>query len=268
MPTIRRAHTLSTVCGQYMSLPPWISKQLPEDRRVNTKLTQRHVIETMRQTDRPFFSLHQVQQRVKPDVSKVTVRSRLDELKEREIVATETFADSLTLYYINHPESEWPLSPEGKRALKGESAGTENPLREFLQHPRIRLILREELLRSIGWAALGLVGWAILVTSSQQLPATVWTVVGLPILTWASLTAGMIGIRLVTGSDLQVQSKEGLHVVSLGGVVLGGFWTMFLIFVLEWSALLTSGLYFFATITYFALYKRVILPRLDLPVGI
>jgi hypothetical protein len=132
----------------------------------------------------------------------------------------------------------------------------------------VRSILREELLRSIGWAALGLFGWAILVSSSRQLPATIWTVVGLPILTWASLTVGMIGIRLMTGSELQVQSKEGLHVVSLGGVVLGGFWAVCLIFVLDWPLLLTSVLYFLATIAYLVLYKRVILPQLDLPVEI
>ena len=246
-----------------MSLPPWISNQLPEDRRVNTKLTQRHVVETMHQADRPFFSLQQIQQRIKPDVSKVTVRDRLDELEEHGIVATESFADTLTLYYIDHPESEWPLSPEGMRALNRESTGTENPLREFVQHPQVRLILREELLRSIAWAALGLFGWAILVSSSDQLPATVWTVVGLPFLTWASLTIGVVGVRLMTGSELQIQSKEGLHVVSLGGVVLGGFWAVFLIFVLGWSSLLIIGLYISITITYLVVYTRVVLPRFD-----
>jgi DNA-binding HxlR family transcriptional regulator len=246
-----------------MSLPPWISKQLPDDRRVNTKLTKRHVVETLHQADRPFFSLQQIQQRIKPDVSKVTVRDRLDELEERGIVATESFADTLTLYYLDHPESEWPLSPEGMQALKQGSTGTENPLREFVQHPRVRLILREELLRSIAWVALGLFGWAILVTSSDQLPATVWTVGGLPILTWASLTIGMIGVRLVTGSDFQIQSKEGLHVVSLGGVVLGGFWAVFLIVVLNWSPLLIIGLYSVVTIAYLVVYTRVILPRFD-----
>jgi hypothetical protein len=251
-----------------MSLPSWISTQLPEDRMVNTKLTQRHVIETMHQADRPFFSIQQIQQRIKPDVSKVTVRNRLDELEELGIVATETFTDSLTLYYINHPGSEWPLSPNGKRALDSGSAGAADPLREFIHHPRVRLILREELLRSIAWAALGLVGWPILVSSSPHLPATVWTVAGLPILTWASLTVGLIAIRLLTGSDLQIQSIEGLHVVSLGGVVLGGFWVAFAIFVLDWPPLLTSGLYLFTTLTYFVLYKRVILPRLDLPVDL
>jgi len=249
-----------------MTLPPWLSEQLPEDRRVNTKLTQQHVIETMHQANRPFFSLQQIQQRIKPDVSKVTVRNRLTELEEHGIIATEKFDDSITLYYINHPESGWPLSPEGKQALNGESAETANPLREFLQHPRVHLIFREELLRSIAWAGLSLFGWAILVSSSDQLPATVWTVVGLPILTWASLTVGMIGIRLITGNDLQIQSTEGLHLISFGGVVLGGFWAVFLIFVLDWSPLLISGLYLLVTTTYLVFYRRILLRRFDTPV--
>jgi hypothetical protein len=236
---------------------------LPDERGVNTKLTHRHVIETMHGSDRPFFSLQQIQERLKPDVSKVTVRDRLDELEDRGVVATESFADTLTLYYLDHPESEWPLSPEGLQALKQEPTGTENPLRAFLHHPRVRLILREELLRSIAWAALGLFGWAILVSSSDQLPATVWTVGGLPILTWASLTIGMIGGRLMTGSDLQIQSKEGLHVVSLGGIVIGGFWAVFGTVVLGWPFLVMVGLYATATITYLVLYTRVLLPRFD-----
>ncbi|QSG02785.1 hypothetical protein [Natranaeroarchaeum sulfidigenes] len=249
-----------------MSLPPWISEQLPEDRRVNTKLTQQHVIETMYQSDRPFYSLQQIQQRIKPDVSKVTVRNRLDDLEEHGIVATETFADSLTLYYIDHPESEWPVSPEGKRALNEESEEKANSLKEFLQHSRVRLILREELLRSIGWAAFGFFGWAILISLSEQLPATVGTAIGLPLLTWASLTVGMIGIRLTTGSDLQVQSTEGLHVMLLGGVVFGGFCAGLLIFVIDWSPLLIGGLYLFITGIFIVYYKRVMLPKLDLPV--
>ena len=246
-----------------MSLPPWISEQLPDQRRVNTKLASRHVVETMHEADRPYFSLQQIHQRIKPDVSKVTLRDRLDELEECGIVATESFADTLTLYYFDHPESEWPLSPEGKRALNQESGDTENPLREFLQHPRVRLILREELLRSIGWIAFGLVGWAILVSSSDELPAMVWTVVGLPVLTWASLTIGMIGYRLVTGSDIRIQSTEGLHVLSLCGIVLGGFWSVFLVVVLDWSALLIIGLYISLTVAYLVYYIRVVLPQFE-----
>lgn len=249
-----------------MSLPPWIAEKLDGDRTLNNKLTQQHVVETMYDADRPFFSLQQIQDRIKPDVSKVTVRTRLDELEELGIVATDRYSDSLTLYYINHPESDWPLSPEGKRAIDGKESGTSNPLFEFLRHTEVRLILREELLRSIGWAALGLFGWAMVISSTDQLAANVWTVFGLPILTWASLTVGMIGYRLATGATLQVQTKEGLHVATLGGAVLGGFWAVFLIFVLEWSPLLVIGLYVFTTAVYLLYYTRVILPQFDSPV--
>ena len=58
----------------------------------------------------------------------------------------------------------------------------------------LRRILHEELWRSVAWAGLGLVGWAWILTSTGQLDATVWTVVGLPVLTWATLTAGMVGL--------------------------------------------------------------------------
>ena len=246
-----------------MSLPPRLAARLPEDGRVNTKLTHEHVVETMYGADRPFFSLQQLQERIKPDVSKVTLRNRLDDLEERDIVATESFADSLTLYYIDHPASEWPVSPEGKRALAGEDSGTDAPLRELLQHPRVRLILRQELLRSIAWAALGLVGWAILISGSDRLPATVWTVLGLPVLTWASLTLGLVGIRLLTDTDLQVKSREGLHVIALGGVVLGGFWAGFLIFVLGWPPLAVGAVSVAVTIVSLVGYTRLVLPRFD-----
>lgn len=246
-----------------MSLPPWITEKLKQNETVNTKLTQRHVVETLYDADRPLFSLQQIQRRVKPDVSKVTVRSRLDELEEREIVSTETYSDSLTLYYINHPESDWPLSPEGKRAIRRDSSDTQFPILTYLQRPQIRHVLREEFWRSIAWAALSLSGWAIIISSTDQLAANAWTVVGLPILTWASLTVGMIGFRLATGSTLRIQTKEGLHVVTLGGVVIGGFWTVFLIFVPGWSPLFTITVYVLVIGLYLVYYTRVILPQFD-----
>lgn len=103
------------------ALPDWIDSRI--DRNLNNSLTQRHVVETMLDAERPFFSARQMQSRVKPDISKATVRNRLNELQEIDVVATEVYPESETLYYINYPESNWPLSPEGQRALK-----TENPL--------------------------------------------------------------------------------------------------------------------------------------------
>jgi hypothetical protein len=97
-------------------LPNWIATRI--DRDLDKTLTQDHVIEVMVDAERPFFSARQIQARVKPDVSVATVRNRLDELQELDVVATETYPDAVTLYYIDYPESNWPLSPEGRHALR------------------------------------------------------------------------------------------------------------------------------------------------------
>jgi len=99
--------------------PSWINNRL--DQNLDNALSQKHVVETMVDSERPFFSARQLQALVKPDVSKATVRNRLNELQEIDIVATEAYPESVTLYYINYQESNWPLSPEGKVALAAEA---------------------------------------------------------------------------------------------------------------------------------------------------
>ena len=111
-------------------LPPWIAERIDPD--LNNKLTQRHVVETMLAADRPFFSIRQLQARLKPDVSRATVRNRLNELQEIDVVSAETYPESITLYYINHPESNWPLSPEGHAALKNDNPLDSLSVRDFL----------------------------------------------------------------------------------------------------------------------------------------
>ncbi|THE63639.1 hypothetical protein D8Y22_17660 [Salinadaptatus halalkaliphilus] len=113
------------------ALPAWIDDRL--DPELNKKLTQRHVIETMIEADRPFFSAQQIRARVRPDVSKETVRNRLAELREIDIVAAETYPESITLYYVNHPESNWPLSPEGQQALAYDTPLETLSLGDFLR---------------------------------------------------------------------------------------------------------------------------------------
>ncbi|PCR92736.1 helix-turn-helix domain-containing protein [Natrinema ejinorense] len=112
------------------ALPNWIDDRI--DRNLDNTLTQRHVVETMFESERPFFSIRQLQARVKPDISKATVRNRLNELQEIDVVATETYPESVTLYYIDYPESDWPLSPEGKRALVTDSPLDRLSTRDFL----------------------------------------------------------------------------------------------------------------------------------------
>jgi hypothetical protein len=101
------------------ALPPWIDDRIDHD--FKKKLTQEHVVETMLHADRPFFSAEQIRARVTPEVSKETVRNRLDELRELDVVSTEAYPDTITLYYINHPDSSWPVSPEGRQALAHET---------------------------------------------------------------------------------------------------------------------------------------------------
>lgn len=113
-----------------MTLPRWIDDRI--DRNLDYSLTQEHVVETMLDSERPFFSLRQLNARLKPDVDKATVRNRLSELQELDIVATEEYPDSITLYYVNHRESDWPLSPEGQRALQDQSPLDRLSTRDFL----------------------------------------------------------------------------------------------------------------------------------------
>lgn len=112
------------------ALPSWIDKRI--DRNLDNTLSQEHVVTTMLESDRPFFSLRQLHARIKPEVSRATVRNRLQELQTIDVVATETYPDSITLYYINHPESDWPLSPEGKRALHTDTPLDRLSTRGFL----------------------------------------------------------------------------------------------------------------------------------------
>lgn len=84
-----------------------------------------------------------------------------------------------------------------------------------------RRILTEEGWRSAAWVFIALVGWSFLITVTP-LEATALTAVGLPALTVVTLTATMIGIRLVTGRELKARSGEQeLLVLTIGVVAFG-----------------------------------------------
>lgn len=92
-----------------------------------------------------------------------------------------------------------------------------------------RRIVREELLRSIVWIGLGIVGWPIVISEVAWLETTALTVFGLPVLTWALLTTALIGIRTATSSTLQVRTSTGVW-ISLGlGIALGGVGAVYLV---------------------------------------
>lgn len=111
-------------------ISPWIEERI--DRNLDNTLTQEHVVETMLDADRPFFSIRQLHARVKPDIGRATVRNRLQELQAIDVVATETYPDSISLYYINHPETDWPLPPKARRVLQSDTPLDRLSTRGFL----------------------------------------------------------------------------------------------------------------------------------------
>ena len=76
------------------------------------------------------------------------------------------------------------------------------------QDDRTYHVVGEELMRGIVWYGGSLLGWA-LITTSSVLPATAFTVVGLPVLTALGLILVMVGTRLTTGLELKIQTKGG-----------------------------------------------------------
>jgi len=109
--------------------------------------------------------------------------------------------------------------------------------------PIQREIVREELLRSIAWFGLGIVGWPIVVTEVAWLEASALTVLGLPLVTWAVLTTTAIALRSTTDSVAQVRTQTGLSVSLVVGIMLGGVGAVSLVTAAGYPALWTTVAY-------------------------
>ena len=92
-------------------------------------------------------------------------------------------------------------------------------------------IINEELWRSVVWIAVGLFGWSMILSSTDQLEATAYTALGLPLLTWLLLTIFMINLRVSTGMELKVETESGKYLVWFVGLVVGGFFVLWMILV-------------------------------------
>jgi hypothetical protein len=125
-----------------------------------------------------------------------------------------------------------------------------------------RRIIREELLRSIAWIGLGIVGWPIVISEVAWVEPTVLTVFGLPVITWALLTASMIGVRTVTSTELQVQTPTGLSMSLALGIMLGGVGAVSLVTAGGYSALWITVAYVSVTTAAVGWYWYLRLPDL------
>lgn len=90
-----------------------------------------------------------------------------------------------------------------------------------------RQIVTEELWRSAVWIAIGLFGWSMIIASTDLIQASALTALGLPILTWAVLTAVMVGIRVTTGLELKAKTESSQLLWLITGSVLGGFFILY-----------------------------------------
>ncbi len=192
-------------------LPPWIDTRIDDD--LNKKLTQRHVVDTMLAADRPYFSAEQIRARVRPDVSKETVRLRLNELLEIDVIAAETYPESITLYYINHPESQWPLSPEGKDALSYETPLDTLTVGDFvrLRNPAgIRTLVLAGFQLSMVLFAVGVVAPLLASDPIVQSSNAYWEVAGnLFVVCFVLLALERIARKLRTGGVLAGGVRSG-----------------------------------------------------------
>lgn len=95
-----------------------IDEDLPEDieSRIDTAdydldLTQGHVALEFVHGDRSFYNVAQMHAALGRDVSTDTVRARLDELHERDVLSRQQVNNG-NIYWLNQPESDWPIPPD------------------------------------------------------------------------------------------------------------------------------------------------------------
>ncbi|EMA48842.1 hypothetical protein [Halococcus salifodinae] len=87
----------------------------------------------------------------------------------------------------------------------------------------------EEFMRGVAWHFGSLMGWALIITASNTLPATAFTVLGLPALTALGIVLVMVGIRQATGLDLKVQTESGQLLQLIMGTIAFGFLALYVV---------------------------------------
>jgi hypothetical protein len=118
-----------------------------------------------------------------------------------------------------------------------------------VMNAHLRRITGEELVRSIVWFALGLVGWPFLASAVAWVEPSLMTVFGFPVLTWALLTVCAIGVRALTEMELRVQTPAGLSINVALGIMLAGVGAVYLAAVEGHSALLVTVTYVAVTLS-------------------
>lgn len=158
-------------------LPDWIESRIDKG-SYDMDLTQRHVALEFVQGDRPFYNVAQMHAALGSDVSLDTVRSRMDELHERDVLVRRQLNNG-NVYWLDQDESDWPIPPD----VEVEPEREELTVSEWRQKPYVQI--------AAGSVLLAVVGTAITLTGTfqaggyYQLPFTTDNIIAL------GLTAGI-----------------------------------------------------------------------------
>lgn len=128
------------------SLPDWIESRI-EKGSYDMDLTQRHVALEFVHGDRPFYNVAQMHAALGSDVTSDTVRSRMDELHERDVLVRQQLNNG-NVYWLNNDESDWPIPPDVEVEPKTE----ELTVSEWRQKPYVQIAAGSVLLAIVGTA--------------------------------------------------------------------------------------------------------------------
>jgi len=143
------------------------------------ELTQGHVALEFVHGDRPFYNVAQMHAALGRDVSTDTVRARLDELHERDVLSRQQVNNG-NIYWLNQPESDWPLPPD----VEVEPERDELTVNEWRQRPDVQTAAGSVFL-AIAGTAVTLIG-TFQSAGYYQLPVSATDIIA------AGLTAGIM----------------------------------------------------------------------------
>ena len=127
-------------------LPDWISSRI-EEPNYNKDLTQKRVAEEFVFGDRPFYNVSQMHAALGGSVSDDTVRTRLKELNERDVLQLQEVNNG-KIYWLDRPESSWPIPPD----VEVEPKSSELTLSEWRSQTHIQTAAASILVAILGTA--------------------------------------------------------------------------------------------------------------------
>ena len=140
-------------------LPDWIDIDMEADS--NKDVQNQHFIEVFVESTRPFLSRSYVEEEV--GLSNEATRLRLGKLVEEGILETTEIAGA-NIYWLNHPDSEWPVPADVEVAPKND----ETTVSELLSSQWVHFSILGGLVLFFGGTLIGI--FTFVVTYNVHLP--------------------------------------------------------------------------------------------------